>query len=151
MTSQALICGQTQYYMVKSGVNTIYIGTYASAEPSVGELRFIARLSKSSLPTGVVKNGEQVSEMNGGTAIEGSDVYLVDGQTRSKFYSSVGLLLPCLLTYAEFMNAGRLHSRSGPWGYWIWCWCVYDYPWYQLRDLLWRPILPRCVYFLERQ
>lgn len=81
--------------MVKSGVNTIYIGTYASAEPSVGELRFIARLSKSAVPTGVVKNGEQVSEMNGGTAIEGSDVYLLDGQTRSKFYSSVRRLLLC--------------------------------------------------------
>ncbi|KAF8645163.1 hypothetical protein AX16_007991 [Volvariella volvacea WC 439] len=74
----------THYYIVRSGINTLYMGTYASAEPSVGELRFIARLSKSSLP-----NGIPASEINGGTAIEGEDVFLVNGQTRSKFYSSV--------------------------------------------------------------
>lgn len=71
---------------MRSGVNTLYIGTNASAEPTVGELRFIARLSKSALPT-----GPTVSEVNGGTAIEGSDVFLLNGQTRSKFYSSVSL------------------------------------------------------------
>ncbi|KJA24032.1 polysaccharide lyase family 4 protein [Hypholoma sublateritium FD-334 SS-4] len=79
----------THYYIVKSGINTLYIGTYVSAEPTVGELRLIARLSKSSLPNGVMKNGEYVSEINGATAIEGSDVFLLNGQTRSKFYSSV--------------------------------------------------------------
>ncbi|PFH53914.1 polysaccharide lyase family 4 protein [Amanita thiersii Skay4041] len=74
----------THYYMVRSGINTLYIGTFASAEPSVGELRFIARLSKSALPNGIPE-----AEINGGSAIEGSDVFLVNGQTRSKFYSSV--------------------------------------------------------------
>ncbi|KAF8073867.1 Rhamnogalacturonase B, N-terminal-domain-containing protein [Lyophyllum atratum] len=74
----------THYYIIRSGINTLYIGTFASAEPTVGELRFIARLSKSALPT-----GHPNAEMNGGTAIEGTDVYLVNGQTRSKFYSSV--------------------------------------------------------------
>ncbi|KAF7365358.1 Polysaccharide lyase family 4 protein [Mycena venus] len=74
----------THYYIVQSGVNTLFIGTFASAEPTVGELRFIARLLKSSVPNGVV-----ASEINGGTAIEGSDVFLLNGQTRSKFYSSV--------------------------------------------------------------
>ncbi|KAJ7069904.1 Rhamnogalacturonase B, N-terminal-domain-containing protein [Mycena amicta] len=74
----------THYYMVLSGQNTLYIGTFASAEPTVGELRFIARLLKSSVP-----NGIPASEVNGGTAIEGSDVFLLNGQTRSKFYSSV--------------------------------------------------------------
>ncbi|KAF5382448.1 hypothetical protein D9615_003008 [Tricholomella constricta] len=74
----------THYYIIRSGINTLYIGTYASAEPSVGELRFIARLSKSALP-----NGHPNAEINGGTAIEGSDVFLVNGQTRSKFYSSI--------------------------------------------------------------
>ncbi|KAF9013429.1 polysaccharide lyase family 4 protein [Cyathus striatus] len=72
------------YYIVRSGINTLYIGTYASAEPDVGELRFIARLSKSALPNGIPE-----SEVNGATAIEGSDVFLLNGQTRSKFYSSV--------------------------------------------------------------
>lgn len=72
---------------MKSGINTLYIGTHASAEPTVGELRFIARLSKATVP-----NGFLVSEVNGGTAIEGSDVFLLDGQTRSKFYSSVSFM-----------------------------------------------------------
>ncbi|TFK40637.1 Rhamnogalacturonase B, N-terminal-domain-containing protein [Crucibulum laeve] len=75
---------RTHYYIVRSGVNTLYIGTYASAEPDVGELRFIARLLKSALP-----NGIPAAEMNGGSTVEGSDVFLVNGQTRSKFYSSV--------------------------------------------------------------
>lgn len=34
-------------------------------------------------------NGHPNAEINGGTAIEGSDVFLVNGQTRSKFFSSV--------------------------------------------------------------
>lgn len=54
-----------------------------TAEPSIGELRFIARINKSNLP-----NGYAVSEMEHGTAIEGSDVFNVNGQTHSKFYSS---------------------------------------------------------------
>ncbi|KAF8993461.1 polysaccharide lyase family 4 protein [Hymenopellis radicata] len=74
----------THYYIIRSGENTIYIGTHASAEPEVGELRFIARLNKDALPNGVT-----ASEVEGGAVVEGSDVFLVDGQTRSKFYSSV--------------------------------------------------------------
>lgn len=76
----------THYMVVKQGDSTIYLATYITAEPSIGELRFIARLLPSQLPNeypyGVVSN------TNGGTAVEGSDVYLVNGQTRSKFYSS---------------------------------------------------------------
>ncbi|KAG7443147.1 uncharacterized protein BT62DRAFT_922239 [Guyanagaster necrorhizus] len=49
------------YYIVRS-------------EPSVDELRFIARLSKDELP-----NGNTKSEVNGGTAIEGSDVFELGG------------------------------------------------------------------------
>jgi len=60
------------------------MGTFASQEPDVGELRFIARLLKTSLPNGIPQ-----SDIQGGSAIEGSDVFLVNGQTRSKFYSSV--------------------------------------------------------------
>jgi rhamnogalacturonan endolyase len=75
---------------VRSGENTLYLGTFASQEPSVGELRFIARLLKSSLPNGIPE-----SEMRGGAAIEGSDVFLINGQTRSKFYSSVSDISFC--------------------------------------------------------
>ncbi|KAI0632793.1 polysaccharide lyase family 4 protein [Trametes polyzona] len=75
--------GIVQYYVAKYKDPSIHMATYTSSEPSVGELRFIARLKKSALP-----NGYTVSEIEGGTAIEGSDVFLVNGQTRSKFYSS---------------------------------------------------------------
>lgn len=60
------------------------MATYITAEPSVGELRFIARLRKSSLPNGVTI----ASEVNGGSVVEGEDVFMINGQTRSKFYSS---------------------------------------------------------------
>lgn len=60
------------------------MGTYITAEPTIGELRFIARLKKSVITTGVT-----ASDVEDGTVVEGSDVFLVDGQTRSKFYSSV--------------------------------------------------------------
>lgn len=74
----------TQYYVARSGDPAVHMATYTTAEPSVGELRFIARLKASSIP-----NGPTQSNIKGGTAIEGSDVYTVNGQTRSKFYSSV--------------------------------------------------------------
>ncbi|KAK0438360.1 polysaccharide lyase family 4 protein [Desarmillaria tabescens] len=72
-----------QYYVARYKDPSIHMATYTTAEPSVGELRFIARLSHSTLP-----NGYSVSDIAGGTAIEGSDVFLVGSQTRSKFYSS---------------------------------------------------------------
>ncbi|KAL4889877.1 rhamnogalacturonate lyase A [Aspergillus ambiguus] len=76
----------THYMVVHSGDPIIHMATYITAEPSIGELRFIARLNSDLLP-----NEEpfgDVSNTSGGTAIEGSDVFLVDGETRSKFYSS---------------------------------------------------------------
>lgn len=56
------------------------MGTYTVSEPTVGELRFIYRLTN--LPV-AYKEGS-VSDISGGTAIEASDVYTVSGQTRSK-------------------------------------------------------------------
>ncbi|KAF9041301.1 rhamnogalacturonase B [Panaeolus papilionaceus] len=73
----------TQYYVARYKDPAIHMATYITAEPSVGELRFIARLRKAALP-----NGYRVSEIAGGTAIEGSDVFRVGSETRSKFYSS---------------------------------------------------------------
>ncbi|KAF7187601.1 putative rhamnogalacturonate lyase A [Pseudocercospora fuligena] len=58
-----------------------------TAEPEVGELRYIARLSSSVLPSEYPFG--DVSTTAGSTeTIEGSDVFVVDGETRSKFYSS---------------------------------------------------------------
>ncbi|KAK0615721.1 Rhamnogalacturonase B, N-terminal-domain-containing protein [Bombardia bombarda] len=77
----------TQYMVVKESDSTIYMGTYITAQPSIGELRFIARLLPAQLP-GEYPYGD-VSNTNGASsAVEGSDVYLVNGQTRSKFFSS---------------------------------------------------------------
>lgn len=50
-----------------------------------GELRFLARLRKAHLKTGV---RHPVADNAGGTAIEGKDVFRVGGQTRCKFFSS---------------------------------------------------------------
>lgn len=73
--------------MFKSGDSNIYMATYVTAEPSVGELRFIARLLPSVLPN-EQPFGSVSTTSGSSSAIEGSDVYLVNGQTRSKFYSS---------------------------------------------------------------
>ncbi|GAW11332.1 hypothetical protein ANO14919_006760 [Xylariales sp. No.14919] len=74
----------THYMVFRDGQANIYMGTSTNSEPSVGELRYIFRLTglTAAYPYG------DVSATSGGTAIEGSDVYNVNGQTRSKFYSS---------------------------------------------------------------
>ncbi|KAG9253718.1 polysaccharide lyase family 4 protein [Emericellopsis atlantica] len=77
----------THYLVVREGDSTIFMATYITAEPSVGELRFLARLRSDVLPYeypfGVVSTTGGAS-----STVEGSDVFVVNGQTRSKFYSS---------------------------------------------------------------
>ncbi|RPB11856.1 RHGB_ASPAC Rhamnogalacturonase B [Morchella conica CCBAS932] len=75
----------TQYYVAKKGDSVIYMGTYITGEVSPGELRWLARLDKTNLPTSI---RDPASDNTGGVAIEGSDVFLADGTTRCKFYSS---------------------------------------------------------------
>ncbi|KAJ4412041.1 hypothetical protein N0V82_008885 [Gnomoniopsis sp. IMI 355080] len=77
----------THYMVFKDGDASIYMGTYTVSEPSIGELRFIFRLTGLTDMYPAYSYGN-VANTAGGTAIEGSDVYLVSGQTRSKFYSS---------------------------------------------------------------
>jgi rhamnogalacturonan endolyase len=89
------------------------MGTYITAEPTIGELRFISRLSKTALPNGVTE-----SEIAGGSVVEGSDVFLVNGQTRSKFYSSVPFIddsVHCVTgtSVAACMAIGNYESSSG--------------------------------------
>ncbi|KAK2001483.1 rhamnogalacturonase [Colletotrichum falcatum] len=75
------------YLIVREGDSSIYMATYITAEPSIGELRWISRLNKDILPSELPFGA--VSTTAGSSAgIEGSDVFLVNGQTRSKFYSS---------------------------------------------------------------
>jgi rhamnogalacturonan endolyase len=62
------------------------MATYVTAEPSIGELRWIGRFNPSVLPNDDVN---QASDTGASTStVEGSDVFIVNGQTRSKFYSS---------------------------------------------------------------
>jgi len=80
-SSNSVVSSLTQYLMVTNGLNTIFMATYASAEPAVGELRWITRLQSAKLT-----NGPVPSDNRGTTnAIESSDVFgRADGTTRSK-------------------------------------------------------------------
>ncbi|RYP08665.1 hypothetical protein DL764_001793 [Monosporascus ibericus] len=75
----------THYMVFGDGSDRIYLGTYTNSEPSVGELRYIFRL------TGLTEAypfGDPSKTAGSSETVEGSDVFLVDGETRSKFYSS---------------------------------------------------------------
>ncbi|KAB5589444.1 hypothetical protein CTheo_7112 [Ceratobasidium theobromae] len=74
----------TQYYVAQYKNPAVHMATYITAEPSVGELRFIARLN-----AGTCGNGPVASKVAGASStVEGKDVFVVSSQTRSKFYSS---------------------------------------------------------------
>lgn len=75
----------THYYIVSNGLDNIYMATYPTVEPSVGELRYIIRGQYNLLP-----NGPADSNNNGNTgAIESSDVFgHSNGQTTSKYYGN---------------------------------------------------------------
>jgi rhamnogalacturonan endolyase len=70
------------YFVVQSGVNNIYMATFVNAA-GAGELRWIQSLNRT-----VLSNIAVPSDINGGTAVESSDVFLVNGQTRSKYYGN---------------------------------------------------------------
>jgi len=74
-----------QYYIVTNGLDNIYLATYAAAEPTVGELRYIFRGQFNVLP-----NGPAYSDNNGTTgAIESTDIFgHSNGWTTSKYYGS---------------------------------------------------------------
>ncbi len=70
------------YFVVASGQNNIYMATYVDSAGG-GELRWIQYLNRS-----VLSSINTSSDVNGGTAIESTDIDLVGGQTRSKYYSN---------------------------------------------------------------
>jgi rhamnogalacturonan endolyase len=74
--------GTLHHYMVAvSGQNNIYMATYVDAAGG-GELRWIQYLNR-----GVLTGVYTPSDVGGGSAIESTDIDLVNGQTRSKYYS----------------------------------------------------------------
>ena len=121
--TNSVVSSLTHYLMVTNGLNTIFMATYASAEPAVGELRWITRLQSARLT-----NGPIPSDNRGTTnAIESSDVFgRGDGTTRSKYYgdtSTHGKDRAMDLTYCGATAAGigvwmvfgnRESSSGGP-------------------------------------
>jgi rhamnogalacturonan endolyase len=75
----------TQYYASKFGDNTIYMATYITAEPSVGELRYVFRGDMN-----VLNTVPMYSDLRGNSgAIESTDIYgFSDGHTASKYYGN---------------------------------------------------------------
>lgn len=81
--SNTVMKSLTQYLLVKRGNNVIYMATYATHEPGVGELRWITRLNDNEFP-----DSPAPSDLRGNKgAIESKDVFgMPDGTTRSKYY-----------------------------------------------------------------
>lgn len=76
----------THYYVAKPDDPTIYMATYITGEVDPGELRWLARLRQTNVPTGV--HGD-VGNTIGCTAFEGKDTFRCsNGQTRCKMYTS---------------------------------------------------------------
>ncbi|MBD8841000.1 hypothetical protein IFU39_24555 [Paenibacillus sp. CFBP 13594] len=75
----------THYYASRGGENIIYMATHITAQPSIGELRYIFR-GNGSMLTGVPAN----SNNRGNTgAIESQDVFgFANGQSASKYYGN---------------------------------------------------------------
>ncbi|KAH7128202.1 Rhamnogalacturonase B, N-terminal-domain-containing protein [Dendryphion nanum] len=76
----------THYFVAKEKDAIIYMGTYITGEIDPGELRWLARLKTSELPTGVHGN---VGDTHGCEAFEGKDTFkCTNGETRCKMYTS---------------------------------------------------------------
>jgi rhamnogalacturonan endolyase len=75
----------THYYLARRNQNNIVMGTYITAEPSVGEFRWITRMKAA-----VLTNVPPESNLSNTTgAVESSDVFgLANGETRSKYYGN---------------------------------------------------------------
>jgi rhamnogalacturonan endolyase len=112
--TNGVVTGLTQYLMAKNGVNTIYMATYVTAEPSVGELRWITRLQSSPL-----SNGPWPSDNRGAAGnIESTDVYyMADGTSRSKYYGD---------TVTHGKDRAMDLTYCGATGSGVGVWMVYD-------------------------
>ncbi|WDK22571.1 rhamnogalacturonase B [Colletotrichum graminicola] len=76
----------THYYVAKPDDPTVYMATHITGEIDPGELRWLARLQRSRVPTGV--HGD-VADLDGCVAFEGKDTFKCpDGTTRCKMYTS---------------------------------------------------------------
>ena len=83
--ASTVVAGLTHYYMVRKGLNHLYMATYAQHEPSNGELLWITRLKGDLFPSAPAP-----SDLRGTTgAIESRDVLgMADGTSRSKYFGN---------------------------------------------------------------
>ena len=116
-SANPVVSNLVHYLMVRNGDPIIYMATYVTYEPAVGELRWITRLQYNKLP-----HGPPQSDNNGNTgAIESTDVFgYADGHTTSKYY---GRQRAMELGYTGATNSGvgvfmvfdtRESSSGGP-------------------------------------
>lgn len=70
------------YLVARSGDPAIYMATYVDGN-GAGELRWIQEFDRN-----VITGMNTDADIRGGTAIESTDIYLVNGQTRSKYYGN---------------------------------------------------------------
>jgi len=103
------------YLVVRRNENVIYMATHVTAEPAVGELRWITRLN-GSVFTGVPAESNL---RNNTGAIESSDVFgMSDGTSRSKYYGNqrakdLGVRGVTGSGVGVFMAYGNRESASG--------------------------------------
>lgn len=104
----------THYYIVQNGVDNLYMADYATAEPNIGEQRFIGRFLFNVIP-----NGPPDSDNNGENAWpENAIASHPNGQTTSKYYGNQmdKDLTVCGATgsgVGVFMAFGNRESSSG--------------------------------------
>jgi rhamnogalacturonan endolyase len=105
----------THYLLVRAGENNVYMGTYITAEPGVGELRWITRLDAATL-TALPPASDLTG--NSGT-IESKDVFgMPNGESRSKYFGNqraIDLTLRGAIgnSAGVFMVYGNRESSSG--------------------------------------
>ncbi|KAL8408178.1 hypothetical protein RB594_006827 [Gaeumannomyces avenae] len=109
----------THYMVVREGDSSIFLATHITQEPSIGELRFLARLNANVL-SGEYPFGDASTTAGSSSTVEGSDVFVVNGQTRSKFYSSTRFMdrdAQCVYGGSDLMHVcvvvPNMESSSG--------------------------------------
>ncbi|KAJ7884157.1 polysaccharide lyase family 4 protein [Mycena olivaceomarginata] len=95
----------TQYYVAQRGVAAIHMATYTTAEPTVGELRFIARLLHTAVPNGIPQSNTLLVD---GINLEVySGVPFINDQVHGVTGSGIGV-------YMVIPGAGYESSSGGP-------------------------------------
>ena len=103
----------THYMVFQDKSDKIYMATNTKKQPDVGETRFIFRLK--GLPD-AVPFGDASKSAGSTSTIEGSDVFVVNGETRSKvrFLSPLDALrIDHLLTFTRSSTPRNASSTTG--------------------------------------